>query len=126
MTDDQKDGLAARLRALRNDRGWSQAELARRAGLNRNVVNTTERALSVPSPENLVRMARALGVEPKDLTDAVVEAEIRRARASFEVTEIKGRPDFAHVQVNRILRSATAARIYQLIVEDGAGDPAPV
>lgn len=118
MTDDQKKALAERLHDLRRRRGWSQAELARRAGLNRNVINTAERAQSAPTPENLARIATALQVEPKDLTDAVTLAEIRRAVAAIELTEPKGRPGFTHIQINRLVRSKTALEIFRLLTEE--------
>lgn len=110
--------IAGRIAELRRDRGWSQAELARRAGLNRNVVNTTENESSFPTRENLERMARALSVELSQLTDIYVQEAHHRAPAALNITEAKGRPGHAWIQVNRLVKSATALKIYQLIAED--------
>ena len=45
---------ADRIRALREARGWTQAELARRLNITRNGVNSWEQGLSMPSPACLV------------------------------------------------------------------------
>ena len=42
--------IAEKIKALREARGWTQAELARRMGITRNGVNSWEQGLSVPSP----------------------------------------------------------------------------
>ena len=47
----------------RKRRGWSQAELARRANLNANTVCLIENRRFVPYPQQLFKLARALGVE---------------------------------------------------------------
>ncbi|PNB45941.1 hypothetical protein C1X29_28875, partial [Pseudomonas sp. GW456-12-10-14-LB2] len=64
--------LALRVRERRIGLGWSQAELGRRADLNRNVINTLERRTSFPRRENVVRIAKALGVAVPHLTNAFV------------------------------------------------------
>lgn len=48
---------ADKIKALREERGWSQAELARRLGITRNGVNSWEQGLSMPSPASLVDLA---------------------------------------------------------------------
>ena len=42
--------IAEKIKALREARGWSQAELSRRLGITRNGVNSWEQGLSMPSP----------------------------------------------------------------------------
>lgn len=41
---------ADRIKTLREARGWTQAELARRLNMTRNGVNSWEQGLSMPSP----------------------------------------------------------------------------
>ncbi len=63
---------AETIKQLREARGWTQAELARRLNISRNGVNTWEQGLSMPSPHFLVELAKIfsvstdflLGVEP--------------------------------------------------------------
>lgn len=64
--------IAEKIKALREARGWTQAELARRMGITRNGVNSWEQGLSTPSPACLVELAKTfsvsadylLGIEP--------------------------------------------------------------
>lgn len=44
---------AERIKALREARGWTQAELARRMNMTRNGINSWEQGLSMPSPTQL-------------------------------------------------------------------------
>lgn len=53
--------FASWLEAEIQSRGWSQAELAKRARLNRAIVNKVLNRYSKPSPETLQAIARALG-----------------------------------------------------------------
>ena len=53
---------ADRIKALREARGWTQAELARRMNMTRNGLNSWEQGLSMPSPPSLVDLARLFSV----------------------------------------------------------------
>lgn len=54
--------IAERIKELRQARGWTQADLARRLGVTRNGVNSWEQGLSMPSPASLVDLARLFSV----------------------------------------------------------------
>lgn len=53
---------AERIKALREARGWTQAELARRMNMTRNGINSLEQGLSMPSPPSLVDLAKLFSV----------------------------------------------------------------
>ena len=53
---------ADRIKALRESRGWTQAELARRMNMTRNGINSWEQGHSMPSPQSLVDLARLFSV----------------------------------------------------------------
>ena len=59
--------LANNLKALRTERGWTQAELADRAGVSRKTINTVENGVFVPSTVIALKLARAFGVTVEDL-----------------------------------------------------------
>lgn len=52
--------LANCLRAEREFRGWTQAELAERVGVSRKTINTIENAVFVPSTLTALKIAEAL------------------------------------------------------------------
>ena len=53
---------ADRIKALREARGWTQAEFARKMNMTRNGINSWEQGLSMPSPPSLVDLARLFPV----------------------------------------------------------------
>ena len=53
---------AERIKALREARGWTQAELARLINITRNGVNSWEQGLSMPSPACLVDLSKVFSV----------------------------------------------------------------
>lgn len=62
---------ADRIKALREARGWTQAELARNMNMTRNGINSWEQGLSMPSPPSLVDLARLFSVS----TDYLLSVE---------------------------------------------------
>ena len=57
------------VRALREERGYSQEQLAERAGLHRNYVGGIERGERNVAIENIAKLAKALSVRSRDLFD---------------------------------------------------------
>lgn len=61
--------LAERVRILRRAKGWSQEELADRAGLHRTFVSQVERNLKNTTIQSTEKLARALEVTLGELLD---------------------------------------------------------
>ena len=59
--------IAEKIKLLRDERGWTQAELARRLSITRNGVNSWEQGLSTPSPACLVDLAKVFSVSTDHL-----------------------------------------------------------
>jgi transcriptional regulator with XRE-family HTH domain len=57
------------VRALREERGYSQEELAERAGFHRNYVGGIERGERNVTLENIAKLAKALAVQTRDLSN---------------------------------------------------------
>jgi ribosome-binding protein aMBF1 (putative translation factor) len=55
--------LGRSVRTLREDKGWSQTELARQTGMTQSAVARFESGGTVPTLPVLERLAHALGVE---------------------------------------------------------------
>jgi transcriptional regulator with XRE-family HTH domain len=62
--------LGVRIRALRELKRLTQAELAEAADVTTNYVGVLERGQKVPTLETLVALAKALGVGPGELLGA--------------------------------------------------------
>lgn len=73
------EALGHAVRALREAAGLSQEELAARCGLHRTYVGGIERGERNVSFGNLIKLARALGVEPSRL---LADAEALRTPPS--------------------------------------------
>lgn len=76
ITPRQKADLAliAVLARLRDERGWSQEQLAHEAGLTTSAYNRIESGSSAPGWSTVRRLAEALGVSMADL-GRLVESE---------------------------------------------------
>lgn len=75
---------ADKIKTLREVKGWTQAELARRLGITRNGVNSWEQGLSMPSPAYLVDLASVFSVS----TDYLLGVD---AGATINVTGLNDR-----------------------------------
>jgi len=69
------------LQQIRRARGWSRAELARRARLHPTTVGLIESGRLLPYPTQLAKLATALGVRREDLGTSSATAGPARARA---------------------------------------------
>tara|TARA_R110001606_G_scaffold30173_4_gene93524 strand:+ start:139 stop:348 length:210 start_codon:yes stop_codon:yes gene_type:complete len=68
---DIRKKFGKRLRALREEHGWSQEEFADRAGLHRTYVSAVERGVRNPTLSVLERLAKALGVSMAELVQTI-------------------------------------------------------
>lgn len=65
--DEVRNHFGSRVRTLREQAGLSQEGLAEAAGLHRTYVSSVERGQRNIGLENVVRLARALEVDPRVL-----------------------------------------------------------
>ncbi len=68
---DIRKKFGKRLRALREERGWSQEEFADRAGLHRTYVSAVERGVRNPTLSVLERLAKAFGITMAELVQTI-------------------------------------------------------
>ena len=61
--------VADKIKVLREQRGMTQAELARRLGVTRSGVNAWEMGVTVPSTQYIVELALLFGVSTDYLLD---------------------------------------------------------
>ena len=74
-------GFGENLRGQRKAKGWSQAKLARRVGVDQNTVSRWERDKHLPRADESARLAKAFGVQRW----AVAEDSTPRTEHSEEI-----------------------------------------
>lgn len=67
MTMSTRKLFAKRVRELRQERGWSQDDLADEAGLHRTYIGTVERAEQSITLDSVEKIAKAFKVSVKEL-----------------------------------------------------------
>jgi transcriptional regulator with XRE-family HTH domain len=98
-----QDAVGARIRALREERGWSQKDLAARCDLKAPYVYEIERGAANVTLRTLLRLANAFGVTPRDLmvTTSNLEAENQTLRDML--TRILGKMRTIYEEEERIM-----------------------
>ena len=61
--------IGARIRKFREDRGYSQIELAQLIGVSNSRVSNWEQGINRPDADILVNLCKTLNVSPSDLLD---------------------------------------------------------
>jgi len=79
--------ISDRIRQLRQERRWTQAELGQRIGVHQKQVSSYERGVNVPSTEVLIKLA-----------------EIFDVTLDFLAFEAKGQPAKLNIQDRELLR----------------------
>lgn len=108
-----------RLYRLMMEKGLTQSDLARAAGLTRNAVSTYVTGRNFPTPLNLQKIAKALHLTAEDLLPNLLEHEAPEDSPSLEMKVSSGAPNKAWLKVNRLVTLSTAARVIELIESDG-------
>jgi len=104
--------VGARIRALRQQKGWTQEELGGRADLDFTTVGGAERGEKSLSLKSLVRVAEALGV---DVAYVVRQGESATGEAECEglVEELRAVVrDLPPAELRHVLELVRAARSY--------------
>ena len=80
--------IAEKIKSLREKRGLTQSELARRLGITRSSVNAWEMGISVPSTQYIVELANMFGVSSDFLLGIDDRAAISADGLSNEDVEL--------------------------------------
>lgn len=91
--------IGNRIRALRNENGWSQRDLARRAGLaSKAVISSYELGDRYPSYETLLRLASVFKVS----TDYLLLGEASATKEDDLTTEVRKGDTFIRIKAGTL------------------------
>jgi transcriptional regulator with XRE-family HTH domain len=118
-TNQKLESIAARLKNLRMQKGFSQKGMAEAAGINRVQYNRYEMAEMLPSTESLSKIADVLEVTVDYLLegreDGAVVAKIQDQDLLKIFTDIEKLPEDKKAAVKSILESVVRDTKHQLI-----------
>ncbi len=112
-----KEEFAKRLYHAMENKGWTQSQLARYAGLNRDAVSTYIRGRSMPSPESLNKMAKVLDVKAEDLLPNYFESAVHAQPTRMELKEIHGEDGYMWLKLDMRLPREIAVKVFMLVNE---------
>ena len=115
--EERKRNFVNRLSGLLKDKGWSQSELARRAGVSRDRISVYMRLNNntIPVSANLQKVSVALGVNPVELVPEAISAENFGQIEPFSMKEVTGEPDNVFLQINKVVPRKKALKIATLL-----------
>ncbi len=108
-----REDLARKLRLALHAHDWNQSDLARAAGLPRELISTYCRGASYPTARSLRRIAEALKMKPEELAPQAPGLFQWEPPPTVEITGMAN--GMARITVNTVVPMGVALRIGQLI-----------
>jgi transcriptional regulator with XRE-family HTH domain len=110
-----KQEFGQRLHRLLLEKGWTQSELARRAGLPRDSISVYMNARSLPTPLSLQKLSDALNVPADDLLPNYAINAIQKDFPELEIRVSANDRGKAYLQINRWVPTSIALQIAGLL-----------
>lgn len=107
-----------RLHKLLIEKGWTQSDLARQAGVGRDAISKYVNAVAFPTPLQAEKIAKALGVSREELLPNLLMNALDKENPAIELRQAAGHPNKAWLRINRSVSFATGAKIIALINEE--------
>lgn len=107
-----KAEFAKRLYSAIMEKGWTQSELARASGLNRDAVSTYVRGKSMPSPQALEAMASALGFKPEQILPNYFEAGQSKVQPTMELRDVPNDAGYMWLRMDVRLPKKVAMELF--------------
>jgi transcriptional regulator with XRE-family HTH domain len=119
-----------KIRHYLDERGMSQSDLARAvwgetkdkhgrpAAKNRDRISQYVAGKSWPEPQNLARIAEALGVAPDELAPDVTATTVDREDPAIQMIMVQGHIDKVYLRVNTLVSLSGAARVISILEAD--------
>ena len=83
-----------------SNKGWTQSDLSRAAGVGRDSISNYIRGISLPNVRNLKKLADGLGVEMEDLNPNFSMSAAGLDVPSIQTRALPGDPHFMYLEIN--------------------------
>ena len=113
----QKQEFGRRLYNLMIEKKLNQSGLARLADLGRDSISQYVRGRSVPTPQNLQKLAKALGLEPEILFPNYAAAAAMQEEPTFQVKAVDGSTSEMWLVVNMKVPVEKAMKVMAILNE---------
>ena len=113
----QKQEFGRRLYGLMMEKPWTQSDLARAAGLGRDSISQYVRGKSVPTPQNLQKLAKALDIDPDVLFPNYAAHAAMVEEPTFQVKAVDGSASEMWLVVNMKVTSEKAMKVMAILNE---------
>lgn len=110
--------FAKRLYEAMSNKGWTQSDLSRAAGVGRDSISNYIRGISLPNVRNLKKLADGLGVEMEELNPNFSMSAAGMDVPSIQTRALPGDPHFMYLEINCKLPTDVALEVQQLIIKN--------
>ena len=111
----QKQEFGRRLYGLILEKDMNQADLARLSGLGRDSISTYVRGRSVPSPQNLQKIAKALDVDKDKLYPNYAAASAMVEEPTLQIKAVDGSADSMWLVINMKVPAEKAIEVMKIL-----------
>jgi transcriptional regulator with XRE-family HTH domain len=120
MTIDYRKIFSQRLYDMIMEKQVSQAEVGRNTGISKDMISRYVKGETRPGEANLLKLAKYFNVEPSQLMPSRLDNRGDEGEAEFytRLSTDEHSPRFSLLELRRVIRTATALKIMQLIDED--------
>ena len=113
----RKSEFGKRLYDLMREKGWNQSKLAKKSDMGRDSVSTYIRGKSVPSPQNLEKLANCLGVKPEELYPNYAANSAALDEPIFQLKQVNDESNKMWLTINMKIDSDKAIAIMKILNE---------
>jgi len=111
----RKQEFGRRLYKIMLDKRLNQSDIARLSGLGRDSVSQYIRGRSVPTPQNLEKLAEALNLQPNDLFPNYAAQAVISEQPTFQIKSVEHEPESMWLIVNTKVSAVKAVQIMQIL-----------
>lgn len=113
----RKAEFGKRVFDLMHEKGWNQSDLAKRADMGRDSVSTYVRGKSVPSPQNLEKLAKALNVKAEELYPNYEANSAALDEPIFQLKQVNDDSNKMWLTINMKIDSDKAIAVMKILNE---------